>query len=70
MSISSALATPSSTMRAASFIASAWMRGTMKPGVAAQTTGTFPMASSSALTSSMMAGSVALPGEISTSGIR
>ena len=29
LSISSAVATPSSTIRAASFIASAWMRGTM-----------------------------------------
>ncbi|MFK4580328.1 hypothetical protein ABIF83_003775 [Bradyrhizobium ottawaense] len=34
----------------------------MKPGVAAQTTGTLPMPSSSPLTSSTMAGSVALPG--------
>ena len=57
-------------MRAASFIASAWMRGTMKPGVAAHTTGTLPMPSSSALTRAVMAGSVAAPGEISTSGIR
>ncbi len=57
-------------MRAASFMASAWMRGTMKPGVAAHTTGTLPMPSSSALTRAVTAGSVAAPGEISTSGIR
>jgi hypothetical protein len=68
--MSSALATPSSTIRAASFIASAWMRGTMKPGVAAHTTGTLPMPSSNALARAMTAGAVAAPGEISTSGIR
>src|SRR5258708_28519500 len=44
--MSSALATPSSTIRAASFMASAWIRGTMKPGEAAHTTGTLPMPSS------------------------
>ena len=68
--MSSALATPSSTIRAASFMASAWMRGTMKPGVAAHTTGTLPMLSSKVLTRAMTAGFVAAPGEISTSGIR
>ena len=68
--MSSALATPSSTIRAASFMASAWIRGTMKPGVAAHTTGTLPMPSSSSFTLAMTAGSVAAPGEISTSGIR
>ncbi len=68
--MSSALATPSSTIRAASFIASAWIRGTMKPGVAAHTTGTLPMPSSSALTRAITPESVAAPGDISTSGIR
>ena len=68
--MSSALATPSSTIRAASFMASAWMRGTIKPGVAAHTTGTLPIPSSNAFTLAVTAGAVAAPGEISTSGIR
>ena len=38
--------------------------------VAAQTTGTLPMPSSSALTRAVIAGSVAAPGDNSTSGIR
>jgi hypothetical protein len=42
----------------------------MKPGVAAQTTGTLPMPSSSTFTRVTMAGSVALPGDISTRGIK
>src|SRR6478609_3762225 len=54
--MSSALATPSSTMRAASFMASAWIRGTMKPGVAAHTTGTLPIPSSKPFTRAMMFG--------------
>ncbi len=57
-------------MRAASFMARAWIRGTMKPGVAAHTTGTLPMPSSKVLTRAVTAGSVTAPGEISTSGIR
>ena len=51
-------------------MASAWMRGTMNPGVAAHTTGTLPMPSTNAFTRAVTAGSVAIPGEISTSGIR
>ena len=64
------MATPSSTMRAASFMASAWMRGTMKPGRAAHTTGTLPMPSSIALSRAVTAGSVRAPGDSSTSGMR
>ena len=51
-------ATPSSTMRAASFMASAWMRGTMKPGRAAHTTGTLPISSSIASRRAVIAGAV------------
>ena len=42
------------------------MRGTIKPGVAAHTTGTLPIPSSKAFTLEVTAEAVAAPGEIST----
>ena len=45
-----------------------WTR--VKPGVAAQTTGTLPIPSRRAFTRSTTVGSVLAPGEISTRGIR
>ena len=57
-------------MRAASFIASDWILGTMKPGRAAQTTGTLPMPSSSAFIRAVTSGAVSRPGDNSISGTR
>lgn len=66
--MSSALATPCSTMRAASFMTSACSRGTMNPGAAAQTTGTLPAFSSRVFMPSRTCGAVPGCGLTSTSG--
>ena len=46
------------------------MRGTMKPGLAAQRTGTLPTNSSSATKRAVASSEVARPGETSTNGTR
>ena len=68
--MSSGVATPSSTSLAASFIAAACRRGTMKPGEAAQRTTTFPADSSSCLIAANVDSAVAFAGLTSTRGMR
>jgi hypothetical protein len=57
-------------MRAASFMANAWMRGTIYPGRAAQSTVTLPIPSRNSLNACTTSGRVLLPADSSTSGMR
>ena len=68
--MSSAMATPSSTMRAASFMMSDCKRGTMKPGAGLHFTGFLPIPSDQRDQASTTAGAVPACGLTSTSGIR